>query len=110
MSGARGGGGLGTLTCGSVLCLTLVRRLQEKPTHGQKYTHNRMRKKKQGPVGETPRPRPWTAKAQSLILCHSEMPTWAAPPALKRALRSSTRPSPLPTNDPRLVDLGFAPV
>ena len=53
---------LGTLTCGSVLCLTLVRRLQDKPTHGQKYTHNRMRKKKQGPVGEAPRPPPWTAK------------------------------------------------
>ena len=62
VSGARGGGGLGTLTCGSVLCLTLVRRLQDKPTHGQKYTHNRMRKKKQGPVGEAPRPPPWTAK------------------------------------------------
>ena len=30
--------------------------------------------------------------------------------ALKRALRSSTRPSPPPANDPRLVKLGFAPV
>ena len=110
VSGARGGGGLGTLTCGSVLCLTLVRRLQDKPTHGQKYTHNRMRKKKQGPVWEAPRPPPWTAKGAEPHPVPQRNAQVGPHSALKWTLRSSTRPSPPPAGDPHFVKLGFAPV
>ena len=77
VSGARGDGGMGTLTCGSVMCSTPVRRLREKTTHEENHTENTTQNKKPGPRWEALGPPPWTPEPQSSILCHSEMLRWA---------------------------------
>ena len=77
VSGARGEGGVGTFTCGSVKCLVPVEHIRRKTTHEENHRENTTETNKPGPRWEAPGPPPWVPGPPSPLLCHREMLRWA---------------------------------